>query len=137
MQPLFRGGQLKAEKRSALAALDQAGAAYHEVVLSGLQSVADILVALDADARTLHERAEAARLAKAAYDIAAKQYEVGGISLLALLDAQRQQVAASLEETRAVSARFADSAALFQALGGGWWTTESSQNAEAQPAPAP
>jgi NodT family efflux transporter outer membrane factor (OMF) lipoprotein len=130
-QPLFHGGELKAEKRSALAALHQAGAAYHEVVLSGLETVADTLVALDADARVLYERAEAARLAKTASDIAAKQYAAGGISLRALLDAQRQQAAASADETRAISARFADSAALFQALGGGWWNTTSSDNADA------
>ncbi len=117
-QPLFHGGELKAQKRSALAAFDQAGAAYREVVLSGLQNVADTLVALDADARTLRERAEAAKLAKTAYDISSKQYEAGGVSLLALLEAQRQQVA--------------DSAALFQALGGGWWTAEANRSASAQ-----
>jgi len=42
-----------------------------------------------------------------------------GVSLLALLDARRQHVAASVEETRAIGDRFADSAALFEALGGG------------------
>jgi len=124
-QPLFHGGELKAEKRSALAAFDQAGAAYREVVLSGLQDVADTLVALDGDARTLRERAEAATLAKTAYDITSTRYEAGGVSLLALLEAQRRQVTASVEETRAISDRFADSAALFQALGGGWWTAET------------
>jgi NodT family efflux transporter outer membrane factor (OMF) lipoprotein len=131
-QPLFHGGELKAQKRSALAALDQAGAAYHEVVLSGLENVADILVALDADAQTLHERAEAAKLAKTAYDITSKQYEAGGVSFLALLDAQHQQVAATVEETRAIGGRFADSAALFQALGGGWWTAETTPTIPAQ-----
>jgi NodT family efflux transporter outer membrane factor (OMF) lipoprotein len=131
-QPLFHGGDLKAQKRSAVAAFDQAGAAYREVVLSGLQNVADTLVALDADARTLRERAEAAKLATTAFDITSKQYEAGGVSLLALLDAQRQQITASVEETRATADRFADSAALFQALGGGWWTAESNQNPSTQ-----
>jgi outer membrane protein TolC len=78
----------------------------------------------------LHERAESARFAKAAYDIATKQFEAGGVSLRALLDARKQHLAASLEETRAIRDRFADSAALFQALGGGWWnsTAESQQS---------
>jgi NodT family efflux transporter outer membrane factor (OMF) lipoprotein len=123
-QPLFHAGELKAQKRMAEAAFDQAGAAYREVVLSGLQNVADILVSLDADAKTLSERANATKLAKAAYDITAKQYETGGVSLLALLDAQRQYVATSVDETRAMGDRFTDSAALFQALGGGWWSEE-------------
>jgi NodT family efflux transporter outer membrane factor (OMF) lipoprotein len=120
--PLFHGGELKARKRSAEAAFEQAGAAYREVVLSGLQNVADVLVALDADAKTLSARADAAKLAKDAYDITSKQYEAGTVSLLALLDAQRQYLATSVDETRAVGDRFADSAALFQALGGGWWS---------------
>jgi NodT family efflux transporter outer membrane factor (OMF) lipoprotein len=124
-QPLFHGGELKAQKRMAEAAFDQAGAAYREVVLSGLQNVADILVALDADASTLSERANAAKLAKTAYDIASKQYEAGGVSLLAVLDAERQYLATSLDETRATGDRFADSAALFQALGGGWWANDA------------
>ena len=131
-QPLFHGGELKAQKRQAAAALDQAGAAYHDVVLSGLQDVADTLVALDADAKTLRERAESARHAKTVYDIASRQYESGGVSQLALLDAQRQHLAASVEETRAIGDRFVDSAALFQALGGGWWTAETSQGAAEQ-----
>lgn len=122
--PLFHGNELKAQKRTAVAAFDQAGAAYHEVVLGGLQNVADAMVALDADAKTLHDRAEAATLAERAYGITSQQYEMGGVSLLTMLDAQRQQLAASLEETQAIRNRFADTAALFQALGGGWWTAE-------------
>jgi len=131
-QPLFHGGELKAQKRSAVAAFDQAGAAYREVVLSGLQNVADTLVALDADASTLRERAEATKLAKTACDITSKQYDAGGVSLLALLDVQRQQLAASIEEARATGDRFADSAALFQALGGGWWTVDKTRSAAVQ-----
>jgi outer membrane protein TolC len=121
-QPLFRGGQLKAEQRAAMAAFDQAQATYREVVLTGLQNVADVLVALDGDARTLHERREATRFAQEAHDITARRYEVGGVSLLTLLDAQRKQLSASLDEVTAIADRYADSAALFQALGGGWWT---------------
>jgi NodT family efflux transporter outer membrane factor (OMF) lipoprotein len=128
--PLFHGSELKAQKRTAVAAFDQAGAAYREVVLSGLQNVADTMVALDADAKTLHERAEAAKFANTVYEVTSKQYEAGGVSLLALLDAQRQRVATSVEETQAIRDRFADTAALFQALGGGWWTSQASEGAK-------
>jgi NodT family efflux transporter outer membrane factor (OMF) lipoprotein len=124
-QPIFHGGELKAQKRAAVAAYDQAGGHYREVVLAGFQNVADVLVALDADAKTLRERVEAAHSAKSAYDVTSKRYEAGGVSLLALLDAQRESLAASLEQTRATADRYSDSAALFQALGGGWWTAGS------------
>jgi NodT family efflux transporter outer membrane factor (OMF) lipoprotein len=119
-QPLFRGGQLKAEQRAAVAAFDQAHATYREVVLTGLQNVADVLVALDGDARTLHERREATGFAQTAYEITSQRYRVGGVSLLTVLDAQRKQLTAALDEVMAMADRYADSAALFQALGGGW-----------------
>ena len=120
IQNVFHGGELKAERRAAVAAFDQAGAAYREVLLEGLGDVADVLSALEADAATLRDRAAAAGAAKAAYDIASSRYEVGGISHLALLEAERQYASATIAETRAVAERYADSAALFQALGGGW-----------------
>jgi outer membrane protein TolC len=83
--------------------------------------VADVLVALDGDARTLHERREATGFAQTAYEITLQRYQVGGVSLLTLLDAQRKQLTAALDEVTAMADRYADSAALFQALGGGWW----------------
>jgi len=124
-QPLFRGGELQARRRAAVAAYEQAGAAYKEVVLQGLQNVADVLRALEADARRLRERAEAAAQAQRVHDVAAARYQAGGISQLALLDAQRQLHNATIERTQAVADRYADSAALLQALGGGWWKDEA------------
>ena len=84
--------------------------------------MADVLVALDGNARTLHERREAASFARTTYEITAQRYEAGGVSQLALLDAQRRQLSASFDEISAMADRYVNSAALFQALGGGWWT---------------
>ena len=83
--------------------------------------MADVLVALDGDARTLHEQKEAANFARTTYEITAQRYEAGGVSQLILLDAQRKQPSASLDEITAVAVRYADSAALFQrwAVAGG------------------
>ena len=120
-QPIFRGGELQARRRAAVAAYEQAGAAYKEVVLQGLQNGADVLRALEADALKLRERSEAAAQAQAYHDIVAARYQAGGVSHYALLEAQRQLQAALLERTQAVADRHADSAALLQALGGGWW----------------
>jgi NodT family efflux transporter outer membrane factor (OMF) lipoprotein len=120
-QPLFRGGELQAKRRSAVAAYEQSSAAYQEVVLQGFQNVADALRALDADAKKLKERAEAAAHAKTYHDITSVRYNAGGVSYYALLDAQRQLYRTRLEQTQAIADRHADSAALLQALGGGWW----------------
>jgi len=120
-QPIFRGGALQAERRAAVAAYEQAAAAYREVVLRGLQDVADVLRALESDAAKLAERARAAEAARSQHAISAARFDAGGVSQVALLDVERRLRSALLERTQAVADRYADSAALLQALGGGWW----------------
>jgi len=120
-QPLFRGGELQARRRAAVAAYEQAGAAYQEVVLRGFQDVADVLRALEADAKKLNERSEAAAQARRHHDIVGGRFQAGAVSYYALLDAERRLHGALLDRTQAVADRYADSAALLQALGGGWW----------------
>jgi len=121
MQPIFHGGELRAKKRSAVAAYDEAAAAYKQTVLKGLQEVADTLYALDADALTLKTRTDTTDHARAGYEIAQRQYQLGGISHLALLDAQRQLLQTEMDRVQAQADRYSDTAALLYALGGGWW----------------
>jgi NodT family efflux transporter outer membrane factor (OMF) lipoprotein len=131
VQPIFRGDELQSKRRSAVAAYDQAAAAYREAVLLGFQNVADALRALETDAVKLKERSDAAGQARTYHDIVSVRYSAGGVSFLALLDAQRKYRGARLEQTQAIADRYADSAALLQALGGGWWKDED--RAEKQP----
>jgi NodT family efflux transporter outer membrane factor (OMF) lipoprotein len=121
MQPIFHGGELRARKRLAVAAYDEAAAAYKQTVLKGLQEVADTLYALDADAQTLKTRTDTTDHARTGYEIAQRQYQLGGISHLALLDAQRQLLQTELDRVQAQADRYTDTAALLYALGGGWW----------------
>jgi outer membrane protein TolC len=130
MQPVFRGGALRAQKRAAVAAYDEAAAAYRETVLRGLQEVADTLGALEADARTLAARTAAANHAKVGMDVAERQVEEGGISQTAWLDEKVRHLQAESERVAAQAARHADTAALFHALGGGWWNREKTEAAE-------
>jgi outer membrane protein TolC len=120
-QPIFNGGALKAEKRKSQAAYDEANSVYRQTVLGAFKEVADALYAIQHDAQSLHARTEAASQAEAAYRIASQRYEAGGISHLRLLDAQREQLQTTLDRTSSAANRYADSATLFQALGGGWW----------------
>ncbi len=124
-QPIFRGGELEAKRRSAVAAYEQAAAGYQEAVLQGLQNVADVLRALEADAGRLQQRADAVAQARRYHAIASTRYELGGVSLYTLLDAERKLQSALLDQTQSVADRYADSAALFQALGGGWWKSSA------------
>ena len=118
LQPLFRGGALQAQRRSAIAAYDAALASYQDTVLLGLAQVADAMRALASDADTLAARADAARRAESALRIASERYRVGGISHLAWLDVQRQALDATRARLDAQGARLTDTAALWQALGG-------------------
>lgn len=131
VQPVFRGGELQARKRAAEAAYEQSLAAYRQAVLQGLQNVADALRALEADAAALRERADSARQARATLAVVSEQYRLGGVSQLALLDAERQSRQAALALAQARADRLADSAALLQALGGGWWQEPPDTNAAA------
>ena len=120
-QPIFDAGSLSAKRRAAVAAYDQAEAQYRSTVLSAFQNVADNLQAIDADATTLNAQAKAESLARQSLEINRRQYQLGSISHLALLDAERVYEQAYINLVTAKSARLADTAALFVSLGGGWW----------------
>jgi len=124
LQPIFHGGQLSAERRAAVAAYDQAAARYRETVLRAFQNVADVLQALAADARTLRAQVDADAAARDSLEMTEQQFKFGAVSSLALLNAQRQAQQSRISLVQARAARFADTAALFQALGGGWWNRD-------------
>lgn len=117
-QPIFHGGALSAKRRAAQATYDAALDDYRGTVLQALQQVADVLQALVNDAQALHARDAASREAKASLRIAGERYASGGISQFALVDAERQALEASLERTKVQADRLADTAALYQSLGG-------------------
>jgi NodT family efflux transporter outer membrane factor (OMF) lipoprotein len=124
LQPVFNGGALNARRRAAIAAYDQAAAQYRATVLTAFQNVADALRALDSDASALKAQADVEALARESLELATRQYELGAVSFLALLDAQRTYQQTRIGLAQAQAARYADTAALFQALGGGWWNRE-------------
>jgi NodT family efflux transporter outer membrane factor (OMF) lipoprotein len=126
-QPLFHGRELQAKRRAAIAAYEQAGAAYRQVLLQGLLEVADVLRALEADAEKVRERGEAAGQARRYRDIIAARHDAGGVSYYAMLEAERRFQSASIDHVQALADRYADSAALLQALGGGWWKEDRPQ----------
>lgn len=125
LQPLFHGGELRAKRRAALAAYDQAFAQYRETVLQAFLEVSDALRALTSDARTLAAQFDAERAASDTLALTRKQFQVGAVSYLSLLDAQRQYQQARIRLIQVEGARFADTAALFQAVGGGTWRSPS------------
>jgi len=133
-QPVFHGGSLLHQQRAAEAVLDQAKAQYRSVALSAFQNVADSLEAIQGDARAL-QAAQAAE-ASAADSLAAarRQVEAGEASSLTMITAEQAHQQAMISLTQARAARLADTAALFQALGGGWWNRADTPGAQASAA---
>jgi NodT family efflux transporter outer membrane factor (OMF) lipoprotein len=123
-QPLFEGGTLLHKTRAARATYDQAAAQYRSTVITAFQNVADTLHALQYDADALKAAMASEHAAADSLHIARRQLELGAISYLALLNAQQTYQQASIARIQAEANRYADTAALFQALGGGWWNRD-------------
>ena len=120
-QPVFHGGTLLHQKRAAEQAVKQAAAQYRSTVLTAYQNVADSLHAALSDADALAADWEAEKAAKVTLDLTQRQMEVGYVNYLTLLSAEAAYQQALLNRVQGQAARFADTVALFQALGGGWW----------------
>jgi len=120
-QPIFHGGALLHQERAAKAAYLQAAEQYRSTVLTAFQNVADTLHALEQDANALTAAAAAADAAKVTFDLTRQQMQVGYASNRALLNAEQAYQQAVINLVQAQANRYADTAALFQALGGGWW----------------
>lgn len=123
-QPLFNPG-LPAEKRASLAAFEAAAANYQSVVLEALRNVADVLRALDNDAQTLAALATADTAAQGSLESMRRQYALGAASYIQLLTAQQQAQQNRINLIAAQAQRLVDSAAMYQALGGGGWVDVS------------
>ena len=120
-QTLFAGRTLLHRQRAAEAAFEQAAAQYRSTVITGFQNVADTLYALQTDAESLQAAVLAERAAKRTLDLTLKQQELGLVNYLALLSARQAYQQALITRLQAQANRLIDTAALFQALGGGWW----------------
>jgi NodT family efflux transporter outer membrane factor (OMF) lipoprotein len=120
-QPIFDGGTLLHRERAARAAYVQASEQYRSTVLTAFQNVADTLAALDQDARALKANAAAVDAAKVTQDLSERQWRDGYASYLSLLSAEQAYQQARINLVQAQASRYADTVALFQALGGGWW----------------
>jgi outer membrane protein TolC len=77
---------------------------------------------LEAQARAEHAAAQSLATSR-------RNLTAGAVSELELLTAERTYNQAEVALTQARAARLADTVALFQALGGGWWNRDQSEMA--------
>ena len=123
-QPIFHGGTLFHRELAAKAAFDQATAQYRSTVINAFQNVADALRAIQSDAVALQKAVASERAAGRSLEIVRKRLELGDITYLSVLNAQQTYQQALLSLAQARAARYADTVALFAALGGGWWNRD-------------
>jgi outer membrane protein TolC len=90
-------------------------------VITAYQNVADTLHASLSDADALAADVRAENAAKLSYDLAQRQMQAGYVNYLFLLSAETAYRQTLLTRVQAQAARYGDTVALFQALGGGWW----------------
>lgn len=119
--PIFQGGSLLHQERAAKAAYVETSEQYRGTVLTAFQNVADTLAALQHDAESLRASASAEQAATRTLDLSQRQYKDGYAAFLPLLSAEQGYQQARIALVQAQASRYADTAALFQALGGGWW----------------
>ncbi len=120
-QPVFDGGILRHREAAARAAFDQSAAQYRATVLGAFQDVANALDAINVDTRALQASINAERAASRSLKRAREQFHLGDTSALSVLQAEQAWRQATLNLVQARAARLTDTAALFAALGGGWW----------------
>ena len=120
-QPIFQGGTLLHRQRAAQAAFVQAAEQYRAVVLTAFQNVADTLNALEQDANAVNAAVNAKAAAGTTLELTRRQLQSGSANYLAVLSAEQTYQQAVISLIQAQANRYADTAALFQALGGGWW----------------
>jgi len=136
-QTIFDGGTLKAKSRAAQQAVVQAAADYRSTVIAALQNVADTLAAIQSDADLLKSAATAESASAIVLELTRLQYQQGFVSYQALLLAEQNYQLTALTLAQAQVARLGDTAALYQALGGGWWQKENTDLALAEPKSTP
>jgi NodT family efflux transporter outer membrane factor (OMF) lipoprotein len=122
VQPIFNGGTLRAQKHAAEAALLEAASVYRSTVLTAVQNVADVLRAIEADNEAVQAAKAYERASKKALDMVETELRAGQVAISVLLTSQQNYQQSRLAVIQSRGLLLADTAALFQALGGGWWT---------------
>lgn len=127
--PLFEGGALEAQKQATEAAYRVVFANYQNTVLGAFRNVADVLRALQHDSAAFDAEARALQSAQQAFALVRVQYQAGAVDYLSLLTSETQYQNARIAYVQAQAQRYADTAALYVALGGGEWATSGSEQA--------
>ena len=124
--PIFHGGTLKAQRAAAMERAHAADATYRNTVLGAFAQVANLLSALQTDARSLAVQREAVDVAGRSVKLSRRSFEVGNSGLLQVLDSERLYQRASADFVDARARQYLNVARLYVATAGGWTQQKSS-----------
>lgn len=118
--PIFHGGTLRAERDAAMNDARAAAATYQQTVIDAFGQVADLLAALESDARSVANQAESVAVARHSLDLSRRSFEVGNSGLLQVLDSERLHQRARYALVQARTRQYLNVARLYVATAGGW-----------------
>ncbi len=122
--PIFQGGQIRGNIRSARAQQDQAYYNYQKTVLTALQDVEDSLARYQADQRRITAQKASVDASANSLMIARQQFEVGLVTFINVLQAEQTDLNARNGLVQDEGQLAVDLTSLYKALGGGWTADE-------------
>ncbi|MCP8893165.1 efflux transporter outer membrane subunit [Sphingomonas faeni] len=118
--PIFHGGTLKAERAAAINRAKASEATYQQTVLNAFGQVADLLSAIQSDARSVANQSESLSVAERSRHLSRRSFEVGNSGILQVLESERLYQRASNGLVLARTRQFLNVARLYVATAGGW-----------------
>lgn len=119
-QPVFEGGRLLAREKAERARREEMLAQYEKTVQNAFREARDALVAGTKTAQVLQSSLERAQAMRRSLELSQKQHARGYISIIDVLDIQRQSLRAELDLSAARLDQLDAVISLCRTLGGGW-----------------
>lgn len=123
--PIFHGGTLKAERDAAVDRAHAASATYQQTVLDAFGQVADLLSALQSDARSVDNQRESVDVARRSLVLSRRSFQVGNSGVLQVLDSERLYQRANTNLVLARTRQYLNVARLYVATAGGWTSQDA------------
>ena len=130
--PIIDGGRRKATVAAAQADARAADARYRQTVLTAFAQVADALDALGRDDAEIKAVGDQVASAQQSFNDSQKAYDLGGGTLLSVVDAQRQLSRSRRDLVRVQGDRYAHVVVLFTAVAADWRPSLSVSDASSE-----
>ena len=127
-QPIFKGGQIRAQIAAARARFAELAANYNTTVLTAMKEVEDALAGEKMLQRQLQHAEDRLREARAAEQLSSQRYQEGITGILTVLESERRRRLAEEELTVLKGQIWTTRVNLYLALGGHWIEQDKDEN---------